>query len=232
MIKNMDLKNKYAIVTGSSRGIGKAITEALLQEGCTVIGWNRTNPDFKHERFHHVGVDIADEDQVKRAFEQTTQLVGKQIQILINNAGIGYKGATEEMPASEWQRLFNVNVHGLFYTTQRVIPRMKEMKEGHIINISSGAGTNGIAGMAAYCGTKHAVHGISHALHAELRYDGIKVTCLSPGSVHSNFSQEMGSPPSKTNKMRPEDIAYSVVHALKAHPNYHYVDMEVRPLQP
>ncbi len=228
----MDLLNKNAIVTGSSRGIGKAITEALLEEGITVVGWNRTKPDFEHAHFHSVQVDIADADEVNRAFEETTRLVGNPIAILINNAGIGYKGATEEMEPSEWQRLFNVNVHGLFYVTRHVIPMMKQMKQGHIINISSGAGTTGIAGMVAYCGTKHAVHGISHALHAELRYDGIKVTCLSPGSVHSNFSKEMGSPPSKTNKMRPEDIASSVVHALKAHPNYHYVDMEVRPLQP
>ncbi|MEM9832083.1 MAG: SDR family oxidoreductase [Bacteroidota bacterium] len=228
----MDIISKSAIVTGSSRGIGRAITEALLKEGVTVIGWNRTKPNFQHERFHAVQVDIADANQVDRAFEETTQRVGDQIPILVNNAGIGYKGATDEMDISEWQRLFNINVNGLFYVTRCVIPLMKQMQQGHIINISSGAGTTGIAGMAAYCGTKHAVHGISHSLHAELRYDGIKVTCLSPGSVHSNFSKEMGSPPSKTNKMRPEDIAFSVIHALKAHPNYHYVDMEVRPLQP
>lgn len=228
----MEIPDKSAIVTGSSRGIGAAITKALLDEGMIVVGWNRTKPDLEHDRFHFVKVDIADAAQVDQAFEKTQQLVGDEIHVLINNAGVGYKGATEEMSLSEWQRLFGINVHGLFYATRKVIPVMKSMQQGHIINISSGAGTNGIAGMAAYCGTKHAVHGISHALHAELRSDGIKVTCLSPGSVHSQFAQEMGSPPSKTNKMHPEDIAYSVVHALKAHPNYHYVDMEVRPLQP
>ncbi|MEM8968853.1 MAG: SDR family NAD(P)-dependent oxidoreductase, partial [Bacteroidota bacterium] len=92
----MDLLNKNAIVTGSSRGIGKAITEALLEEGITVVGWNRTKPDFEHAHFHSVQVDIADADEVNRAFEETTRLVGNPIAILINNAGIGYKGATEE----------------------------------------------------------------------------------------------------------------------------------------
>nr|WKN36357.1 SDR family NAD(P)-dependent oxidoreductase [Tunicatimonas sp. TK19036] len=228
----MNITDKTAIVTGASKGIGFAISKALLQEDMTVAGWSRSAPDIQHKNFHHFEVDLTKEASVAEAFQMMTQQLGSTTHVLINNAGIGYRGSTEEMESTTWRQLFDLNVHGLFYVTQRVIPLMKQQQEGHIINISSGAGTNGIAGMAAYCGTKHAVRGISHSLHLELRYEGIKVTCLAPGSVDTHFSQSAGSSSSKKNKMRPEDIAHSVVHALKAHPNYHYVDMEVRPLQP
>lgn len=228
----MNITDKNAIVTGASKGIGFSITQALLHEGVKVAGWSRSAPDIQHEHFHYIQADIADATSVEQAFQETQKVLGNEIHILINNAGIGYRGNIEEMLIDQWQQLFNVNVHGLFYVTRLVVPQMKALQTGHIINISSGAGTNGIAGMVAYCGTKHAVHGISHALHAELRYDGIKVTCLSPGSVETNFNKAMGAKPSGKNKMMPEDIAASVVHALKTSQNYHYVDMEVRPLQP
>lgn len=228
----MNIVDKSAIVTGASKGIGFAITQALLNEGVSVAGWSRSQPDFQHHNFHYIQADIADAVSVEQAFKRTREVLGQDIHILINNAGIGYRGNVEEMSIDAWQKLFDVNVHGLFYVTRLVVPQMKVLQTGHIINISSGAGTNGIAGMVAYCGTKHAVHGISHSLHAELRKDGIKVTCLSPGSVETNFEKIMGAQPSGKNKMMPEDIAASVIHALKTSQNYHYVDMEVRPLQP
>jgi short-subunit dehydrogenase len=103
---------------------------------------------------------------------------------------------------------------------------MKKSELGHIINIGSGAGTNGIAGMSCYCGTKHAVVGITESLHQELRDFGVKVSCLSPGSVDTGFSD------SNKNKLLPEDLAASVVHMLKCPKNFHYTVIQVRPLQP
>lgn len=223
----MDIRNKTAIVTGASRGIGLSVTEALMREGVTVAGWSRTPPEKSgHERFHHVKVDLTREGQVQQAYNQTEELVGKYIPILINNAGAGYKGAIEEMPTEKWRYLFDLNVHGIFYASRLVIPQMKSRQEGHIINISSGAGTNGIAGMTCYSATKHAVVGISRSLHQELRDFGIKVTCLSPGSVDTGFSS------SEKNKLQPEDLAESVIHILKCPGNFHYPDIQVRPLQP
>lgn len=223
----MDIQNKTAIVTGASRGIGLAISKALINEGVTVAGWSRNPPDsFTNEYFHHIKVDLTVEYLVKAAYEKTVKKLGSFIPILINNAGMGYRGPTEEMPSDKWRQLFDLNVHGLFYTTKHVIPQMKKENSGHIINIGSGAGTNGIAEMSCYCGTKFAVNGITESLHQELRDFGIKVSCLSPGSVDTGFSQ------SKKNKLMPEDLGASVVHMLRCPKNFHYTDVQVRPLQP
>lgn len=223
----MNIKNRTAIVTGASRGIGLAISKALINEGVTVAGWSRTPPEtFTHEHFHHIKTDLTIESSVDDAFDETTGKLGNSIPILINNAGMGYRALLEEMPSDKWRELFDLNVHGLFYTTKRAIPGMKETGEGHIINIGSGAGTNGIAKMSCYCGTKFAVVGITESLHQELRDFGVKVSCLSPGSVDTGFSE------SNKNKLQPEDLAASVVHMLKCPQNFHYTDIQVRPLQP
>jgi NAD(P)-dependent dehydrogenase (short-subunit alcohol dehydrogenase family) len=185
----MNIAENIAIVTGASRGIGLAISKALVEEGAVVAGWSRTPPaEFEHERFLYVEADLTSEKSVQQAYERTTEKMGNQISILINNAGAGYRGPLETTPPEKWRALFELNVHGIFYVTRLVIPQMKKSESGHIINISSGAGTNGIAGMSCYCGTKHAVVGITESLHQELRDFGIKVTCLSPGSVDTGFS--------------------------------------------
>jgi len=223
----MNIQNKAAIVTGASRGIGLAISKALVNQGVTVAGWSRTPPDnFNDQLFHHIETDLTIEDSVDASFKNTVEKLGNSIPILINNAGMGYHGTMDEMPSDTWRQLFDLNVHGIFYTTKRVIPHMKNDNEGHIINIGSGAGTNGIAGMSCYCGTKYAVVGITESLHKELSNFGVKVSCLSPGSVDTGFSD------SKKNKLLPEDLAASVIHMLKCPKNFHYTDIQVRPLQP
>lgn len=228
----MNITDKNAIITGTSKGLGLSITKALLEQGVKVAGWSRTAPSLTHPNFHYIEADLADEQSVAKAFARTQEVMSKDIHILINNAGIGPKGNMDEMDPAAWRKVFDVNVHGIFYVSRLVIPGMKALQSGHIINISSGAGTNGIPGMTAYCGSKHAVHGISHAMHAELRKDGIKVTCLSPGSIATDFGKSPGDKPSDKNKLKPEDMATAVIHALSMPKNFHYVDMEVRPLQP
>lgn len=223
----MYLQNKTAIVTGASRGIGRSISEALLEKGVRVAGWSRTEPEsLDHGHFHYIKADLTQQQSVEKAFERTKDVLGDEIHILINNAGVGYKGNLDEMPPEKWRYLFDLNVHGIFYVSRLVIPQMKARQEGHIINISSGAGTNGIAGMSCYSATKHAVVGLSRSLHQELRDDGIKVTCLSPGSVDTGFSD------SEKNKLQPDELAQSIVHILQCSQNFHYTDVQVRPLQP
>lgn len=223
----MDIQNATAIVTGASKGIGLSIAKALIDEEVTIACWSRTPPEsFNHNNFHHFETDLTEETSVEKSFNRTVEELGDNISILINNAGVGYRGRIEEMPSDRWRYLFDLNVHGIFYVTKRVIPGMKERNTGHIINIGSGAGTNGIAEMSAYCGTKYAVNGITESLHKELRDFGVKVSCLSPGSVDTGFSS------SKKNKLKPEDLAASIVHMLKCPKNFHYTDVQVRPLQP
>ena len=106
------------------------------------------------------------------------------------------------------------------------------MEMGHIINIASIAATTGIPKMAGYCATKHAVRGISQSMYKELREFGIKVTTIYPGSVKTNFFDNIEAIDANNNMMMPEDIASTILHVLQSPDNYHHVDIEVRPLRP
>ena len=228
----MDLKGKKAIVTGASKGIGLATCKALLDQGAIVAGWSRSKPELQHANFHHFPCNVADHESVQAAYEATTSAIGTDLSVLVNNAGLGYQGKIEEMPIAEWHHMFAVNVHGLFYCTRLLVPLMRELGEGHIVNISSIAGTNGVETMAGYCGTKHAVNGISHTLFKELRNDGIKVTNIMPGSVNTQFFDEIASINAHDNMMRAYDIAESIIYVLGTSANYLPADLEVRPLKP
>lgn len=228
----MELSNKIAIVTGVSKGIGLATAKLLLKNGVKVAGWSRSKPDLTHENFVFVQVDVSNNESVKEGYNKTISSFNKNISILINNAGLGFEGLFEEMEDEQWHQMFKTNVDSIFYCSRLVIPEMKKIDEGHIINISSIAGTNGIAGMSGYCGTKHAVRGISQSLFKELRNFGIKVSVIYPGSVKTNFFDEIGSVTTNENMMMPEDIASTILHVLSSPPNYHHIDIEVRPLRP
>jgi len=228
----MEILNKTAIITGVSKGIGLATAKLLLNNGVKVAGWSRSKPELNHENFYFVQVDVSDNNSVKAGYEQTVSHFGSQISILVNNAGLGFEGLFEEMSDNEWHQMFKTNVDSIFYCSRLVIPEMKKMDNGHIINISSIAGTNGIAGMAGYCGTKHAVRGISQAMFKELRNFGIKVSVIYPGSVKTNFFDDIDSVSTNDNMMMPEDIASTILHVLSTPPNYHHIDIEVRPLRP
>lgn len=228
----MELKGKIAVVTGVSHGIGLATVKALLDKGMVVAGWGRTAPDLEHENFHFFECDVRFPESVHRAFEKTIAKLGVHVSVLVNNAGLGISANLEDQEIEDWRTMFDTNVHGLFYCTRLVLPDMKEQEEGHIINISSIAGTTGVPGMSGYAATKHAVKGISHSLYMEVRDYGVKVTCIYPGSTETNFFDNMESSPASPNMMQPEDIASTIMHALESHPNYHHVDIEVRPLMP
>lgn len=228
----MELKDKIAVVTGVSGGIGLATVKMLLEKGMKVAGWGRNAPEIQHANFRFMECDVRRVDSVQMAYKQTLDHWKGQIAILVNNAGLGRSAKLDEQSLEDWHLMFDTNVHGLFYCTRLVVPGMKEMGEGHIINISSIAGTTGIEEMSAYCATKHAVRGLSHSLYKEVRDYGVKVTCIYPGSVQTNFFDNIDSVTVNENMMRPQDIASTIVHALESHPNYHHVDIEVRPLMP
>lgn len=228
----MEIKGKIAVVTGASKGIGLATVHALLEAGAKVAGWSRSNPGIEDERFFFCETDVADFKQVENAYSKTKSHYGQAPAILINNAGLGYEGFMDEMPMEQWMEMFNINVHGLYFCSKVAIPDMKELGEAHIVNIASIAGTTGIPGMSGYCGTKHAVRGISHSMYKELRNFGIKVTCIYPGSVQTHFFDSIDSVTANENMMQPQDVASSIMHCLASSGNYHHVDIEVRPLKP
>jgi len=228
----MDLKNKVAIVTGVSKGIGLEVVKILLDKGVTVAGWGRNQPDLNQANFHFFTCDVAKEESVESAYQHTIKKLGSDIRILVNNAGFGVAGETETFSSEDWKAMFDTNVHGIFYTTKRVIPAMKKADEGHIINVASIAGLNGVKNFAGYVGTKHAVRGISHSLYMELRDFGVKVSTIYPGSVQTNFFDEIPGMDAHEHMMRPIDVATTIVQTLETHPNYFVADVECRPLKP
>jgi NADP-dependent 3-hydroxy acid dehydrogenase YdfG len=228
----MDLTGKVAIVTGASKGIGRATAEALLARGAAVAGWARTAPEgLVHDRFQFFECDVQDEHSITEAFTNTQRELGLEIHVLVNNAGLGIMGEVDGFKTNDWKTMFDTNVLGTFLCTRAVLPQMKKQHAGHVVNVASLAGTAGTAGMSGYCATKFAVRGFSDSLFKEVRPNGIRVTCVMPGSVETNFNgKEPGTTPNP-HKMQPEDIAAAIVHAIEAPDTTMISEIQLRPAQ-
>ena len=224
----MNLKNKVAIVTGSSKGLGVSIVEKLLEQGVFVAGFSRSETKISHPNFISCQVDISDEKQIETTLQEVKQKFGS-IDIIINNAGFGAYEKVEDLDSDTLRKMFETNVFGIFYLTKLVVPEMKKAKYGHIVNISSIAGITGIEKMSAYNATKFAVKGMSESLFKELRPDGIKVTCILPGSIETNFFDDLGEQFASSQKMDPNDVADSILFCLESNSSFHPVNIELRP---
>jgi NAD(P)-dependent dehydrogenase (short-subunit alcohol dehydrogenase family) len=226
----MDLKGKRAVVTGASKGIGLAIAEGLLDGGCQVANWSRGKAGIYNSQFHDFTCDVTDSASVEEAAKSSLEWMGGGVDILINNAGIGRYGTLAETSLSEWKQIFDVNVHGVFHCLHALLPAMGE--GGHIVNIASLAGKNGIPGLSGYCGSKFALRGISQALFQELRPRGIKVTCLFPGSVRTSIFDDMPGMAPPTHPLEPQDVADAVLDCLSASANNLISELDIRPFRP
>ena len=228
----MDLKNKIAVVTGVSKGIGLATVEALLEENVKVVGWGRTAPKgVVNENFFFIPCDVSLVDDVANAFNKTVEKHGEKIDILINNAGLGFFKLMENIAVTEWDEMFNVNVKGSFLCCKAILPVMKKNKFGHIINIASIAGTQGLPEGTAYCASKFAVRGFSQSLYKEARPFNVKVSCVYPGSVQTDFFKNYPAITANDDMMKPHEIAESIIHLLKTPENILPVDIELRPMR-
>lgn len=234
----MEIKNKIAIVTGASSGIGVEFSRKLVDGGATVYGLARSIGKLHKLRemlgdlFIPVEMDITDHEKVSRWAEDTFN-EGHAPDILINNAGLGYFGPVEELSLEEWETMMNVNVNGIFYLTRRIVPLMKASgTHSHIINISSVAGLLGNPNISGYNATKFAVRGFSEALFKELRYDKIKVSCMFPGSISTSFFDNADGSDTHENMMQAADVADTLMHLLKTPDNFLINEITMRPLNP
>ncbi len=227
----MELKNKIAVVTGANKGIGHECVQQLLEKGAIVISICRSGCSHSHANYTSLMADVRNFESLSAAFQQVLDLHGK-IDVLINNAGLGYFGHCDELPIEQWHEMFDTNVTGLFYATRLALPSMKKQGAGHIINISSIAGLEGYQQVSAYCATKFAVRGFSDALYKEVRDFGVKVTCVYPGSVKTDFFRHSENITAHDNMLMPEDVANQIVYCLESPPNFHNVNLEIRPLKP
>ena len=235
----VSVEKSIAVVTGGSKGIGFSITEALLKSGARVYICGRQKGDLERalQRLSLVGeaagsvCDVRDEDQVKTMLEDCVARFGG-VDVLVNNAGMGYFGKTvEEMSPDEFRQTLETNLFGVFYTCHYAVPMLKQRGGGYIINISSLAGQNAHPRMAAYNASKFGLNGFSEALMQEVRHDGIKVSYVCPGSVNTDFGNDTASP-EKSWQLQPEDIARVVVDLLRFDTRALPSKVEIRPSSP
>lgn len=236
----MELTGKVAIVTGGTKGIGRAIAEALIQAGANVSICARREDELhraiselnEHSdgRVSGTVCDVRNYDSVKSLFQHTVQTFDG-VDILINNAGIGLFTTVESMSPEDFKAVLETNIFGVFYCCHEAIPLMKQRGGGYIINISSLAGANPHPRMAAYNASKFGLNGFSEALMQEVRHDNIKVSYIMPGSVNTEFG---GDEPddSKSWQLAPQDIALTVLDLLH-HPERSLPSrIEIRPGKP
>lgn len=228
----MDIKGKTVVITGVSKGIGKALVELYLEKGSKVAGLGRNAPDISHDNFKFIKTDVRKVENIESAITQVQEHFGNEIHIMINNAGLGYFGYVEKLPLEQMHEMFETNVYSIFYTSKYVVPIMKSQGFGHIVNIASTAGIEGYPQVSAYCGTKFAVKGMSQSMYKELREEKIKVTCIYPGSTKTDFFRNVDNIDPHDYMLMPEDVALMIVQATETPDNFHQVNIEVRPLQP
>ena len=235
-INKMNLKDKTAIVTGGTRGIGRAIAEALVKEGLSVCITAR-NQDEIDKAVSELGgsasgfvCDVRNYEQVRALIAYTVKKLGG-LDILVNNAGIGIFATVEETSPEDFRAILETNLCGVFYCCHEAIPEMRRRGGGYIINISSLAGANPHPRMAAYNASKFGLNGFSEALMQEVRHDGIKVSYIMPGSVNTEFG---GDSPSdeKSWQLIPADIASVVVDLLRHDDRALPSRVEIRPSKP
>lgn len=236
----MELSGKTAIVTGGTKGIGRGIAEALVKAGVNVCLSARSRKEIDEALLAlsaldggdvtGIASDVRNYTQIQALFELTSSQFGG-LDILVNNAGIGMFQTVEEMSPEDFRAVLETNLFGVFYCCHEAIPLMKQRGGGYIINISSLAGANAHPEMAAYNASKFALNGFSEALMQEVRYDGIKVSYIMPGSVNTEFG---GDSPSDKNswQLQPSDIARVVIDLLRHDERSLPSRVEIRPSKP
>lgn len=183
---------KVWFITGCSTGFGRELAVAVIDAGYKVVITARRPEQIvdlatgKEERVLTLKLDVTDENQIKEAVQVTKERFGK-IDVLVNNAGIGYFASVEESEENEVRRMFEINFWGLTHVTKAVLPIMRENKAGHIINFSSIGGLTSFPALGYYHATKYAVEGLSESLSKEVEPIGIKVTLIEPASFRTDW---------------------------------------------
>ncbi|MBZ5726836.1 MAG: SDR family oxidoreductase [Acidobacteriia bacterium] len=234
------LSGKIAIVTGGTRGIGRALAARLLREGAFVAICGRRAESVEQAvqemtplgRIFGYPADVTQIDQVRRFFEAVDGEFGGA-DILVNNAGEAVFRKVAEMTPEDWHRNIDLNLNGAFYCSREALARFRRRGGGFIVNISSLAGKNAFSGGAAYNASKFGLNGFTEAMMLDHRHDNVRVTSIMPGSVDTGFSPGAGTHTGDTSWMiAPEDVAEAVILVLRMPARTMISRMEMRPSRP
>lgn len=231
------LAGKNAVVTGGARGIGLAIAGALSLAGAGVAICARSQESLdsavrqltskSKSKVVAKVADVRDSTDVNKFFEYLDRELG-QIDIVVNNAGVGVFKSAAELTVEEWKKTLDTNLSGVFYCCREALQRIRG-RGGYIINISSLAGKNAFAGGAAYNASKFGLNGLSEAIMLDHRNENVRVSYILPGSVATEFSSSSGG---QEWKIAPEDIADIILMLLKTPARTLISRVEVRPSKP
>ncbi len=216
------MNNKTALITGCNRGLGEGIRNILLKQGYTVIGLNRTLSNQKLKNYIEVKCDISNSENIEKAKEK----INKKIDLLIINAGIRRFEKIENMKKQDWEDSVNINLNGAFYTLKSFIENVKNAK-GDIIIIGSHSEKYTFEEGGAYCSTKLALRGLAECLREELRYEDVRVSYLSLGSIKNrdhNIYEEW--------KLMPEEVGMTILNIINLPKKILIPYLDIRPLQP
>lgn len=231
------LRGAVALVTGGSRGIGRAIALRLGKLGANVAVCGRdkaalaeTDSELKQtgSRTFAQIADVTRSEDVTSLVVTTEGALGP-ISILVNNAGIGLFGPAHEKTEADWDRVLGTNLKSVFLVSRAVAPSMIRKGRGDIINISSLAGRNAFAGGGLYCASKWGLQGLSACMAEDLREHGIRVSTICPGSVATEFSGHSAKDPSRA--LSPEDVAHAVAIVVTQGPGSFVSEVQLRPVR-
>ena len=237
---------KSAVVTGGSRGIGRAVAEQLLAAGADVLISGRSGAALRDAaealaaavarpyggaRIETARADVRRPDDAARLIETAVGRFGG-LDILVNNAGVGHFAPVAEQAIDDWLQIMETNLHGVFYCCRAAIPALRQRGGGWIVNVSSLAGANPFANGAAYCASKAGLDAFTAALMQEVRHDGIRVTTVAPGSVGTGFAGSDDRHAATPWKLTACDVARVVVDVLAHDPRSLPSRVELRPSTP
>jgi 3-oxoacyl-[acyl-carrier protein] reductase len=231
------LRGRVALVTGGSRGIGLAIAGRVAKMGAAVAICAR-DPGALEAAERQIkesggsvyasAADVSKRNDVENLIKEIRAKLGT-ISILVNNAGIGIFGPVEERSDEDWEQVLDTNLKSVFLVSRAVIPGMRRIGSGDIINISSLAGRNAFKGGAIYCASKWGLQGLTACMAEDLRDDGIRVAAVLPGSVATTFSGK--TPADKPKGLVPGDVAHAVAMLLTQRAGSFISEVQLRPLQ-
>jgi NAD(P)-dependent dehydrogenase (short-subunit alcohol dehydrogenase family) len=232
------LEGKFAIVTGGTRGIGRAIAETLLRAGASVAVCGRSEDSVSRAvremaaatsgRVIGRPADVAQAEDVAALFRFVEEQFGG-LDVLVNNAGVGAFASVGETGLDQWRRILTTNLDGVFYCSHAAIPLFRKRGGGFIVNISSLAGKNAFAGGAAYNASKFGLNGFSEAMMLDHRYDNVRVSYIMPGSVATEFGAQSAA---ADWKIAPQDVADVVATVLRLPERTLVSRVEIRPSRP
>jgi len=218
----VNLKDKIALVTGASRGIGRSISLALAESGAHVVLSARSLDRLEEVereitsfggKATTIAADLAQEEQIVHLFEEVWQTF-KRLDILINNAGVGLWGKLIDFSAEDFDKLMRVNLKGPYLCCQQAMRIMIPQKSGYIINVSSVQGVKGYENQSAYAASKHGIMGLSKSLANEAQEHNIRVSVILPAAVDTEMIKTVRPDLDSSVLIRPEDIARAVLFLL------------------